>query len=397
MGMAKKGVKWTLITLSIVINCGVAGYYLLYNSAQKPTASHSVYRLQSTDTAPPNLVSSYLVSGDVFWGRAIDYYSKRSPLKLDWAFSKLNEFQPQNYDGWVSDLECPVSTIDVPYQTQVDQLIFSCSPDYLTSAKKWFDIFTIANNHTNNTGVQGFLDTRSNLDNAVIQYFGHYDLAQKNDLCEVVSINAKVNDAKQKLPVAMCGYHWLSRLPSDDELAEITKYAQYLPVWVFAHGGVEYQTAANESQKTLYRKMIDAGADVVFGDHVHVIQDTEAYKGKLIVYSLGNLIFDQWYDDEVTKSLIVNIKIESPVDSNTQAWLDLAPQCVTFKDKCLEQAASRKLKAITRTYTYAAIAGDSSNKTIDSRIKHPASAEVTAWMLSRTKWAETMQGISKLP
>ncbi|MBI2589275.1 CapA family protein [Candidatus Saccharibacteria bacterium] len=349
-------------------------------------------------TSPPTKTSimqaSYLISGDVFWGRGIDYFAQQSPLKYDWPFSRLSEFNPDKYDGWIADIECPVTDKKIPYQVQVDSLIFACSPDYLPAASKWFDVFTLANNHTSNTGPDGFADTRTNLAKAGRQFFGHWDLSQRQDLCEVIALKVKVDSQAKKLPIAMCGYHWLARMPSDDELAQISQYAAYFPVWVFPHGGTEYSTVATPAQQELYRKMIDLGADAVFADHPHVVEPTEAYKGKLIVYNLGNLIFDQWFDQEVTKSLIVNVALSASVDKNLQAYLDMGESCAVFKDNCLETAQTKGLKAYKLKYSYSIIAGDSSNASSDDRLKHLGSPTVQEWLLKRTNWPTTLSGLN---
>jgi poly-gamma-glutamate capsule biosynthesis protein CapA/YwtB (metallophosphatase superfamily) len=376
----------------------VAGavYWVAAQPATKsvPATTHKVQAVKSLPAAP-TVTGSYLMSGDVFWGRGMDYYAQRSPLKYDWPFSRLSEFHPEKYDGWITDLECPVTDITVPYQTQVDKLILQCPPQYLSAAAKYFTAFTIANNHTDNTGAQGFTDTRTNLDKAGLQYFGHYDLAQKDDLCEVISLPAKLNGQVAHLPIAMCGYHWLARDPTDAELAEITTYAKYFPVWVFPHGGTEYAIQHTPQQQAMYHQMIDRGASVVFGDHPHVVEDTEAYKGKLIVYNFGNLVYDQWFDDEVTKSLIVNTKITAKVDSNLQAYLNMGASCATFKDDCLSRAEQSGLHAPLFTYSYDVLAGDSSNDNDETRRKHPASPEVYQWLLKRTNWDVTKQGLTQ--
>ena len=54
----------------------------------------------------------------------------------------------------------------------------------------------------------------------------------------------------------------------------------------------EREPEPSERQRQLARTMIDAGADVVVGSHPHVTQGAEYYRGKLIVYSLGNFVFD---------------------------------------------------------------------------------------------------------
>jgi len=63
-------------------------------------------------------------------------------------------------------------------------------------------------------------------------------------------------------------------------------------VVVQSHWGIEYQSEPNERQVSLAHQMIDAGADAVVGSHPHVLQGTERYKGKFIIYSLGNFLFD---------------------------------------------------------------------------------------------------------
>jgi poly-gamma-glutamate capsule biosynthesis protein CapA/YwtB (metallophosphatase superfamily) len=60
----------------------------------------------------------------------------------------------------------------------------------------------------------------------------------------------------------------------------------------FMHWGREQQPEPSARQRDLARKMIDAGADVVVGGHPHVTQGAEYYRKRLIVYSLGNFVFD---------------------------------------------------------------------------------------------------------
>lgn len=60
---------------------------------------------------------------------------------------------------------------------------------------------------------------------------------------------------------------------------------------VMVHGGTEWSFSPSKEQRSLYRRLIDEGADLVVGSHPHVIQGMEAYKGSLIAYSLGNFLF----------------------------------------------------------------------------------------------------------
>lgn len=396
--MGSKKLRLFLVGLLVMMTIGLLGLLIIIShsiASTKSSPSQSVTSPTPTPSAKKasTLNGDYLISGDVFWGRGIDYWAQRSSLKYDWPFSRLSEFGRDKYDGWISDMECPVTNKSVPYQTQVDALIFSCSPNYLSAASKWFDVFTLANNHTGNTGAAGFADTQDNLANAGIQFFGHYDISHKNDLCEVVTLKVSVDSRNQKLPIAMCGYHWLARMPTDNELAQITQYAAYFPVWVFPHGGTEYSITTTSTQQELYHKMIDLGADVVFGDHPHVVESTEAYKGKLIVYDLGNLVFDQWFDSEVTKNMVVNASFSAPVDKNLQSYLDMADSCTGFKDNCLQTAQAKGFTVYKLQYSYKIMAGDSNNASNDERAKHLGSPEVQDWLLKRTNWQTTLSGL----
>ena len=60
---------------------------------------------------------------------------------------------------------------------------------------------------------------------------------------------------------------------------------------LYYHWGIERDKAPMESQRSLAKQTIDAGADLIIGSHPHVLQGIETYKGKKIVYSLGNLCF----------------------------------------------------------------------------------------------------------
>jgi poly-gamma-glutamate capsule biosynthesis protein CapA/YwtB (metallophosphatase superfamily) len=79
-------------------------------------------------------------------------------------------------------------------------------------------------------------------------------------------------------------------------------------VFVVPHWGIEYQTTPSGRQKDWARKFIDSGADAVIGAHPHVVQPTEFYKEKPIIYSMGNFIFDGM-SGEATKGQMIKMPI----------------------------------------------------------------------------------------
>jgi poly-gamma-glutamate capsule biosynthesis protein CapA/YwtB (metallophosphatase superfamily) len=64
-------------------------------------------------------------------------------------------------------------------------------------------------------------------------------------------------------------------------------------VAVSVHMGFGYQDGLADYERTVSHALVDAGADVVFGNHVHTIKGIESYKGKAIMYSPGNFVAQQ--------------------------------------------------------------------------------------------------------
>ena len=75
------------------------------------------------------------------------------------------------------------------------------------------------------------------------------------------------------------------------------------------HWGQEYQLKESTFQQELAHKVIDSGADLIVGHHPHVVQGIDEYKGKLIFYSLGNFVFDQYFSKETQESLAVGLDV----------------------------------------------------------------------------------------
>ena len=78
---------------------------------------------------------------------------------------------------------------------------------------------------------------------------------------------------------------------------------------VTVHWGTEYVRTASDPQRHIAQAFVEAGADVVFGHHPHVVQGIETIKGKPVFYSLGNFIFDQYGTKETNEGLAVGIEI----------------------------------------------------------------------------------------
>ena len=149
--------------------------------------------------------------------------------------------------------------------------IYSCSS---------VEAVNTANNHSHDYGEQSFQDTMNALDAEGIVHFGYDETAVmdvkgvKVGLIGIYELNDHL-ERKQQL---------------EDNINKVKDEGAELVIVIF-HWGNEKETVPDSNQTTLGRLAIDLGADLVCGHHPHVLQGVEEYKGKNIVYSLGNFCF----------------------------------------------------------------------------------------------------------
>ena len=149
--------------------------------------------------------------------------------------------------------------------------IYSCSS---------VEAVNTANNHSHDYGEQSFQDTMDALDAEGIVHFGYDETA--------------VMDVKG-VKVGLIGIYELNdhlkrKQQLEDNINKVKDEGAELVIVIF-HWGNEKETVPDSNQTTLGRLAIDLGADLVCGHHPHVLQGVEEYKGKNIVYSLGNFCF----------------------------------------------------------------------------------------------------------
>jgi len=376
--------------LLILILASVTAW--IFVSAQKQETVQSEIQPLPPEPKPVSMVSTSLFTGNAFWGRNINKWSMDSELKTAYPFSRLNEFNRDQYDAWITGLECPTKAgFTQTVQQEEATLSFNCSPEYLPEFAKWFTAVTLANNHTDNRGAEAFTETQQHLDENKIQYFGHYDPYLTEEACEVIAypVSVTYDDGevkKEKLPVAMCGFHGVFKIPPEETLAQMEKYSKVMPVIAMPHMGAEYTPAPDALKTRVYRSMIDHGADMVLGDHPHWVQSTEAYNGKLIVYSMGNFMFDQQGSTELTRSGAIKLLMTSEnAEDSLEKWLAVGEACAKFKDTCLQEAEAQELNKLPIDYSFGVIGTSDENK-----IVKPATAAEQVAIEQRMQWSSTM-------
>jgi poly-gamma-glutamate synthesis protein (capsule biosynthesis protein) len=201
----------------------------------------------------------------------------------------------------MGNLEAPITEHPTP-KVADKQYIYKQDPKVARALRDaGFTVVSLANNHTLDYDVQGLLDTLVHLDEAGIRWLGggpDEATARQGLVLDVegttIGLLAYMQDygsyekdgwfASGELPgAAMMRQEYFT-----EDIAKMRQQADV--VIVHAHYGKNY-AEVKRYQERVSRELIDAGADAVNGHHPHVAQGVEIYKGKPILYSLGNYTF----------------------------------------------------------------------------------------------------------
>ena len=193
----------------------------------------------------------------------------------DYFFSSVRDVFMSD-DLTIINLEGPLTSVENPQKKGVE-FLFKGDPEYvkvLTGSS--VELCNLCNNHTLDYGKEGLKETAKVLDDYSIGYCGY----------------SKAYDAVIKgVRVRALGFTWWRY--DKNEIVKAVKEARdgCDLLIVNIHWGDERVYSQDERQTEYGRAIIDAGADLVIGTHPHVYQGIEKYKGKYIVYSLGNFCF----------------------------------------------------------------------------------------------------------
>lgn len=238
--------------------------------------------------------STFLFGGDAMFGRYV--YEKYPKNNLNLIFSKLGERFFWGADISLINLEGPVTTQPKAASLSPDNLVFNFYPEVVWVLKNaHISAVSLANNHTMNAGLSGFEETKKLLAVAGVKAVG----GSSGNQVDVLRINLDI-------PMSVIAVNLLNGdLDKSMEAAISTEDGAGRFVIIYPHWGVEYEKKHSKSQELAAHSWVDAGADMIVGSHPHVVQDFEIYKNRPIFYSLGNLVFDQFFSLETQKGLVV--------------------------------------------------------------------------------------------
>ena len=268
----KKSIKF-FVCCAVMIVC-----VFLYSDLSIPVSSAEKAKTPSDD-----VTITFTAVGDM--GLASNY---TKPYKG--SFYELYDLNGPDYfcknvtpifdksDCVIANLECALTDNQDPKIRKKQAYSYKGYTKYtdiLTSAG--VDVVNLANNHTYDYSQEGYDDTVKALDDAGIGYFGNGTYLIK-----------EINGINVGFIGIVSAYNWKNVKPATDYLKKNGADV----IIVSFHWGNMSETTANKDQIKAARYAIDCGADLVIGHHPHVLQGIEKYKGKYIVYSLGNFMFD---------------------------------------------------------------------------------------------------------
>jgi poly-gamma-glutamate synthesis protein (capsule biosynthesis protein) len=208
-------------------------------------------------------------------------------------------------DVTVANLEGPISSS--PSKTLLpnghivtDDLSFTfATATALVLKKAGVSLVSLANNHSLNLGQSGLAETKSWLDAAGVGWFGD-------------PLNASGNEAvfaKNGITVAFVGYHAF-----EPGFARVKKSVEDLSadgdfVIVMPHWGEEYQAHPSAMTEGEARELVAAGARAIVGSHPHIVMGHEWIGGVPVFFSLGNLLFDQYFSTSTMQGMIVKLEL----------------------------------------------------------------------------------------
>ncbi|TMD63707.1 MAG: CapA family protein [Chloroflexi bacterium] len=286
--------------------------------AYHKNSGHALTTSVSTSSPSPTSVPEKPVTlaftGDVMFGRTVNSHMLATAANDPYPFTYTADFL-RSFDLTIGNLECVISRLGVPvpkpYTFRGDARAYS------RLLKAGFDLVSVANNHSGDYGKAAFLDEFLTLPTHGITPIGggqdkqqaHTPIFKTMHGTTIAFLAYDEIDPYSFAATATTpGHSWLYERDLRQDIAKARLSADF--VITFVHWGIEYFTSLTGHQRHLAQVAIDSGADLVVGAHPHVIEPYEFYKGKLIVYSLGNFVFDNMYDDVVRRGNILTLSVK---------------------------------------------------------------------------------------
>ena len=242
-----------------------------------------------------------LAVGDMLFDRSLRRIAEQNG---DYLFACTDVLFTQA-DFAVGNLEGPITATSSQSQGSVvgspENYIFTFPTNTARLlAAHHFGAVNIGNNHIGNFRYDGIASTREYLTAAGVGYFGG------------VGGEEPVARADYKgVKLSFVSYNEFGGAPPEDVAQKVSVEREAgRVVVVYAHWGDEYSTSTTRL-RPVAELFAGAGASVVIGSHPHVVLGHEYIGQTLVYYSLGNFIFDQYWDEAVSHGLAILLHLFS--------------------------------------------------------------------------------------
>ena len=255
------------------------------------------------------------VSGDVMFGRFVG--KEYHPIGIE---NPLKEVRPvfEGSDLSIVNLETPLFDGEPTWwkkyplpEEKYQRTLVAPTERVRDLIGGGINFVSLANNHTDDAGFEGFSSTVKTLERAGIQHAG-VSLDGDPFFPKILMVKGKPMAFFSVTLKRNFGLEWGDRSEYPPPLAHISDSEDYnhflkmveetkrrfpeVFIFVSIHWGVQYRSMIEPWQEILAKDIVDSGANCILGHHPHVLQKVSTYNGSIIFYSLGNLLFDHNYD-----------------------------------------------------------------------------------------------------
>ena len=297
----------TSVVISMMLTLLVEGARGISLSSSDPSSTHQQSSSQAKNAETEQETSARIMAnGDLLYHDIIYISAKKSDGTYDFHenFEYVKPWLKQA-DLVLGDFE---GTVNKDHYL-AGYPLFNAPGEVMDAIKDaGYQVLDLAHNHILDSQIEGVVSTADAIEKAGMTPVGVYTHEARDKAPLVIK---EVNGIKVAILAYSYGFNgieqsisqedynrYLSDLDEDKMKAEIERAEKEADITIIMpQMGVEYQIEPTEEQKKLYHKMIDWGADIIFGGHPHVVEPAETVEKdgdkKLIIYSMGNFISNQ--------------------------------------------------------------------------------------------------------
>ena len=295
------------VAVSMMLTLLVEGARGISLSSSDSSSAHQQSSSQAKNAEPEQETSARIMAnGDLLYHDIIYISAKKSDGTYDFHenFEYVKPWLKQA-DLVLGDFE---GTVNKDHYL-AGYPLFNAPGEVMDAIKDaGYQVLDLAHNHILDSQIEGVVSTADAIEKAGMTPIGVYTHEPRDKAPIVIK---EVNGIKVAILAYSYGFNgieqsisqedynrYLSDLDEEKMKAEIERAEKEADITIIMpQMGVEYQIEPTEEQKKLYHKMIDWGADIIFGGHPHVVEPAETVEKdgdkKLIIYSMGNFISNQ--------------------------------------------------------------------------------------------------------